>query len=568
MNYRLKLILPVRRTLANIHSFCVSHLKNTKCRNKWIQKSSIVSNKQKQTWYSCLIVASILFATFALVPIVHAESSKPLNLGDTGKGNDTPQTGLILFYNRNCHECQRVLEFLPGFLEDNPDISIVSYDIENNTEYHDLLHQYSNHYGKPDASVPVVFVGEQELIGYDEITSGLAAGIAAARINGSTFPLTPIPTPAAKIGQIAELHNSSSTAFTDQLGKTSDGPMTLTFILFYNRNCHECQRVLEFLPDFLEEYPDIAVVSYDIADSPQYRDLFQQYNDRYGRPFSTVPAVFVGDRELVGYDEITSGLAAGVADAKMNGTTVPVTLVPTEATITGPTTIQENQSATKLTVPIIVAAALIDGINPCAFAVLVFLLVTLLALESRRRVLTVGVVYTLAVFVFYFLSGMGLFAIVQVTGLSMVFSIVAAVVALVAGFLMFRDALGTKSPLLAIPESRKATIETYIRNASLPAAFVLGVLVGIFELPCTGGIYLAILSLMSRNMSLTEGIPYLLLYNIVFIVPLLLIIAAVSWGLSPERLATFREENRRLLRFGMAVVMVALAIFLLFTAFQ
>jgi uncharacterized membrane protein YwzB len=69
-------------------------------------------------------------------------------------------------------------------------------------------------------------------------------------------------------------------------------------------------------------------------------------------------------------------------------------------------------------------------------------------------------------------------------------------------------------------------------------------------------------------MTLTVGIPYLLLYNVVFIVPLVIIIVAVSWGLSPERLETFREGNRRLIRFGMAVVMIAIAGFLLFTALR
>ena len=59
-----------------------------------------------------------------------------------------------------------------------------------------------------------------------------------------------------------------------------------------------------------------------------------------------------------------------------------------------------------------------------------------------------------------------------------------------------------KGFILAIPESKKPVIERYIKTATLPAAFVLGVLVGIFELPCTGGIYLAILSLMSNTMTL------------------------------------------------------------------
>ena len=112
--------------------------------------------------------------------------------------------------------------------------------------------------------------------------------------------------------------------------------------------------------------------------------------------------------------------------------------------------------------------------------------------------------------------------------------------------------------ILAIPASRKEMIERYIREASLPAAFVLGILVGIFELPCTGGIYLAILGLMSKTFTFSEGLPYLLLYNFIFVLPLLAILLVVAFGLSPETVNSWRLENRRLLRFLIGVAMIAI----------
>ena len=384
--------------------------------------------------------------------------------------------------------------------------------------------------------------------------------------------LCPTATTGASAENITTLNPGTNPGSTLNGGGGGTGKTTtpVTFILFYNRNCHDCLRVIEFLPDFLSDHPDAKLVSYDVANNVPYQDLFQAYNDRYGKPFSAVPAVFVGQEELVGYDEIIAGLAAGIDAARANGTFVPLTPLQTVTTseATGQPETPPGEPPAQLTVPLIVTAALVDGINPCAFAVLVFLLITLLAMESRRKALAVGAAYTIAVFIFYFLSGLGIFAIVQVSGLSTIFSIVAAVVALIAGILMLRDAIGTNKPILAIPESRKSTIDTYIRKSSIPAAFVLGILVGMFELPCTGGIYLAILSLMSRSMTLAIGIPYLLLYNVIFIVPLVIIIILVSYGLSPERLETFRAGNRRLIRFGMAIVMIAIAGFLLFTALR
>lgn len=538
---------------------------------------AVSKNKNRIRFPLILIFVSILSACLILPSVAHAgnftaggNNTLPVSTftGITGvSGNETGTLTLILFYNPNCSECQRILGFLPGFLEKYPDTAVESYNIENNSVNHDLLHRYGERYGKPDVTVPAVFVGDQGFVGYEEITSGLASAVVAARTNGTLYPLTPLPTPTDG-GHAGISYNESTSLPPLELGKLGNGPAGLMFILFYNRKCHECQKVLDFLPGFLEKYPDIAVISYDVANNAEYNNLFQQYNTRFGRPLSPVPAVFIGERELVGYEEITSGLDAAIAAARVNGTLYPLTPLPTPTPNLSQPSSPSPGSASALTVPLIISAALVDGINPCAFAVLVFLLVTILSLESRRKVLAVGGAYTFAVFIFYFLSGLGIFAIVQITGLSTVFSLVAAVIALIAGILMLRDALGTNKPILAIPESRKAVIDTYIRKSSIPAAFILGILVGIFELPCTGGIYLAILSLLSQSMSLAEGIPYLLLYNIFFVVPLLIIIAAVSWGISPERLATLREGNRRLIRFGMAMVMIAIAVFLIYTALR
>jgi cytochrome c biogenesis protein CcdA len=117
--------------------------------------------------------------------------------------------------------------------------------------------------------------------------------------------------------------------------------------------------------------------------------------------------------------------------------------------------------------------------------------------------------------------------------------------------------------LLAIRESKKPVLERYIRTATLPAAVVLGILVGIFELPCAGGIYLVILGLVSNTMTLAQGIPYLLLYNFIFVLPLLVVLLVVVFGLPPERVNTWRLENRRALRVAIGLAMVAVGLVIL-----
>jgi cytochrome c biogenesis protein CcdA len=98
----------------------------------------------------------------------------------------------------------------------------------------------------------------------------------------------------------------------------------------------------------------------------------------------------------------------------------------------------------------------------------------------------------------------------------------------------------------------------YIRLASLPAAFVLGLLAGILGFSCTGGIYISILGLMGRNMTVMSGLPWLVLYNFFYILPLILITLLVAYGISPERADSMRIQYKRPLRMGIGVILVVL----------
>ncbi len=330
---------------------------------------------------------------------------------------------------------------------------------------------------------------------------------------------------------------------------------------FYRQTCGECQKALTFMEGFRERHPDVIIRSYDLIDNTTNQQLFQQFNERYHVPFSPVPAVFVGEWELMDYDNIELHLDDVVVQVAQNPDSPPP--VPRE---TIPS--HEVSDSAQLTIPLVIIAGIVDGINPCAFAVLVFLLVSIMSIGSKRKVLKVGIVYIGAVFIFYFLSGLGLFALVQISGFSKIFAIIAAIVAFAAGVIMIKDALyrGTGG-WLVVPESKKDTITRYVREATLPAAFVLGILVGMFELPCTGGIYLAIISLISQKMTLMDGLPLLVLYNILFVLPLIMILAIVYFGLPPEKLESWRTENRVLVRLAMGCIMIIIGALVLFTLF-
>ncbi|MDD1703722.1 MAG: GAP family protein [Methanoregula sp.] len=277
---------------------------------------------------------------------------------------------------------------------------------------------------------------------------------------------------------------------------------------------------------------------------------------QYGISGVGIPVVFIGKHALVGDVNITNHLEAYIAEAER----CPLSNM--TAIGTG-----EGSSATSsacLTVPLVISSALVDSINPCAFSVLIFLLISIISVKNRRKILLVGGVYIAAVFLFNLLTGLGLFSMIHLSGLSFWLSLTGAIVALGLGLVNVIDAVRKEEGfLLAIPESRKESFSHYIREASLPAAFLLGILVGIFELPCIGGIYLAILGLMSRELTLVQGLPYLFLYNFVFVLPLIIILLVVAFGMDPEKADAWRLQHRRTLRLIVGLTMIALGVFIL-----
>jgi len=218
-----------------------------------------------------------------------------------------------------------------------------------------------------------------------------------------------------------------------------------------------------------------------------------------------------------------------------------------------------------LNIPTVIGAAAIDSINPCAFAVLIFLISYLALIGSPKRVWRVGLVYILTVFIVYFLAGLGILQVFSALKIGPLITKIAAGLLLVLGLINLKDFFWyARGITLAIPTSKKPLLEKYIKKASVAGAVILGFLVAAFELPCTGGIYLGVLCLMSQSCSRLTGVLYLLLYNFVFILPLLIILVLMYSGLSSEKLEAWRVKNRRWMKLISGLFLLALGVFLIF----
>jgi len=323
---------------------------------------------------------------------------------------------------------------------------------------------------------------------------------------------------------------------------------------FYGQGCLSCAETTPFIDEMGEKYPDLHVHKLEIWHNETNRQLFFKFCDVYCVSEKTVPIVFIGNKSIFDVGPIKDNLENEIVNCIENDCPCP------EEKIENVTLVPEID----LTIPLIISAALGDSINPCAFAVLIFLLTYIQALGARKKILIMGLGYIIIVFITYFLAGLALFAAIETTGVSVIFYRIAAVIAIGAGIINIKDFFWYgKGFSLEIPKSRKPMIEKYIHRASLPAALILGFLVSLFELPCTGAVYFQILSLLANNMTRMSAIPYLALYNFIFVVPLLVILILVVKGYSLEKMEKWRKGKRKYMKLIMGLFMALLGIVML-----
>lgn len=227
---------------------------------------------------------------------------------------------------------------------------------------------------------------------------------------------------------------------------------------------------------------------------------------------------------------------------------------------------QIPQTISEVSLWVITCAGLVDAINPCAIAVLLVLLGGLLVFkeQGKRRVLISGLSFIAALYLAYFLLGLGLVKTLQFSGLAVVFHRLVGVLAIVLGLLNIKDFLwyGGGGFVMEIPRSWRPRMQKLLLKASSPlGAFLIGLAVTAFELPCTGGPYLFVLGLLCHKLSTTEITPLLLYYNLVFVSPLILLTLLIYLGYaSIEKAIDWKERNLRLLHLVAGFLMLGLGV--------
>jgi cytochrome c biogenesis protein CcdA len=216
----------------------------------------------------------------------------------------------------------------------------------------------------------------------------------------------------------------------------------------------------------------------------------------------------------------------------------------------------------------ILISAAIDSINPCAIGVMILLISTVIVGRKKKNLLRLGAIYIAGVYVTYFLAGLGLIAFLQVIPIyiSEYISIIVAAVIMLGALSEIKDYFWYgKGFTLSIAPERAKDIERYAENLTVPGLVFLGAFVAGVELPCTGGPYLAITFLLSQNFDLNAFI-LLVIYNIIFVMPLVVLLLLGWFGMKVTDMKKWKQENRAYMRLGIGLLLIALAWLLMLIA--
>lgn len=208
----------------------------------------------------------------------------------------------------------------------------------------------------------------------------------------------------------------------------------------------------------------------------------------------------------------------------------------------------------------ILIAGLVDSINPCAIGVFILLISTILVARKKENMLIFGLAYIFAIFLTYVLLGLGLVAFLSIIPL-----LVAQYITLSAGLLViFLGIIEVKDFFwyghgfsLSIPYEFVHKIKDKMKKLSFLGIILIGVFVAAVELPCTGGPYLAVTIILAQNFNFTAFL-LLVLYNIIFVLPLVIILLLVIFGMHVQQVQEWKQKNRPYMRLFIGLLLILL----------
>ena len=479
-----------------------------------------------------------------------------LPLSTPGISQQPPATiPIYIFFANDCPNCQAILQnYVPTLKSMYPFLEIKTFEI-GNPVYYEALAKLEKKFNRRGNELPVIFIGDQMLSGDQEVMERLDPLILEYQMKGDLIP----PLPPLEITSVA---------------KTSERKSSVELAYFYQKGCPKCDRANYLLKYLLKKYPHLNIKEIDLNTSDGKR-LNETLSNRLNLPSEKrliAPSIFIGDDYLSPEEMTEVRVELLIHKYENGGPKVALEIGKDEVKKAEESMVNRFKSLGVFTV---LSAGLIDGINPCAFATLIFFISYLTMIgRKRKEILSVGIGFSGAVFITYLLIGMGILSFIQHFSFLPVFSKVVYIVtiafALILGVLSLYDYIQMKrnrpsEMKLQLPEFLKKRIHKTIREGSqspryFVAAVTAGFIVSLLEFTCTGQVYLPTILFVTNIPSLrTSAISHLILYNLMFILPLLIIFGIVYLGVTSEQLAFFLKKRATTIKLITSLLFFALA---------
>ncbi len=315
---------------------------------------------------------------------------------------------------------------------------------------------------------------------------------------------------------------------------------------FYDPSCSKCAQATPVVQSVVNSYGEkVAFSKYNVLTN-EGLDLAKKYS------LPGVPSIVINKQKIISYDDYNGDTAklAALLKAAIKGASVPQGNVPAGQTIV-------------LSVPSVIVVGFLAGFNPCLLAILAFIASVTLATTGRRRnVLLIVFMFSLGIFVTYLIVGIGILRIFEQTPtLQTTIKSILVVLIGILGVWHVYDAYHLRKNTESSFYTPKAFIrltESVTKKVSLPASFLMGAIFSLIKAPCVGAVYFVILDMVRSGKG--AGYIYLAAYNLGVVLPVIVLGAAIAFGLNPEKVEKFRKERRSLLRLITGATLLIIAV--------
>lgn len=364
----------------------------------------------------------------------------------------------------------------------------------------------------------------------------------------------------------------SLAAFLKADARTSE---KLTVYFFWGQGCPHCEKEKPFLDELQKTYPELEIRRYEVWYNTENARFFEQVIKSAGFKVAAVPITFIDDIAYIGFSEnkkhdmeekIRFCLEHGCSDmiesaAKAYG-------IDNQMAVDLP--FFGKVDSTNMALPIFtIAIAALDSFNPCAFSVFFFLLSLLIHARSRKRMFLIGGIFVFFSGTIYFLFMAAWLNIFLIIGRVVLITLIAGIIALTVALLNIKDFFFFRKGFsLSIPESAKPGLfdrmRGLIKSTSLlsiiTGTVVLAIAANFYELRCTAGFPMVFTRILTLHQLVAQYYFYLILYNIIYIIPLTLIVMVFTITLGSKKLTEWEGRKLKLISglmmFGLGTVLL------------